>query len=89
MVASAIDKPAYDVRVFIRDKGASYHFDEVKTGIDGVFMFQGLASGGYEVFVLTENPTTELLTPVSQSVTIEKSGIIKTFNHTFNITASI
>ncbi len=68
--------PANDIRVYIRKKDASYHFDEVRTGYDGVFMFQGLNIGDYEVFVLTEQKGEKVLLPILQSVSISEKGTI-------------
>lgn len=77
--------PAYETRVYIRTKGNAYHFEETRTSIQGVFMFQELSPGDYEVFVITEQPGYKVLSPIIQSVTIEKKGIIKTMNTPFNI----
>lgn len=88
-VAITTFKDAPDVRVFIRVKDAPYHFDEVRTGMNGVFMFQGLQPGTYEVFVFTQNPTTELLTPIMQTVVVEKAGTIQLVESVFETTASV
>jgi len=77
--------PAYGVRVYIRLVGSLYQFDEVRTGLDGVFMFQKLEPGEYEVFTLTEDRITEALSPVIQTVTISEKGIIKTIDAPFQI----
>lgn len=70
--------PGCDVRVYIRRAGAPYHFDEVRTGSDGVFMFQGLSVGTYEVFVLSESKGVKELKPFVKSVTITEKGSIVT-----------
>jgi len=77
--------PAYEIRVYIKVKDALYHFDEIRTGIDGVFMFQNLDPGEYEVFVLTELAGYKVLSPVIQSVTILKKGIIETIETPYEI----
>jgi hypothetical protein len=77
--------PANDVRVCIRTKGALYHFDEIRTSSDGIFMFQGLAPGEYEVFVLTEQAGDQVLTPIIKSVTIQKKGEIVVMPTPFEI----
>ena len=79
------DIPACEARVFIRVKGAAYQFNEVRTGSDGVFMFQELDPGKYEVFVSTEKAGEKILTPVIVPVTIESKGIIKTIKIPFHI----
>ena len=82
-------KPAYDTRVYIKVKGAEYHFDEVRTSLDGTFMFQNLDAGDYEIFVFTEEPSTQILSPVIKSVTIDQKGIIKTIETPFYIVINV
>lgn len=80
-----VPEPAYEARVYIRVKGAAYQFDEVRTGLDGVFMFQQLDPGEYEVFVMTEQAGTKVLRSVIQTVTISGKGVIETISNPFNI----
>lgn len=77
--------PANEVRVYLRVKGAPYHIDEVRAGSDGVFMFQNLDPGEYEVFVLTEQAGAKVLTPIIKSVTIIEKGVIETIVTPFEI----
>lgn len=76
---------ANDVRVYIKSKNSLYHFDEVRTGLNGTFIFQNLPIGDYEVFVLTEAPGQKTLTPISQSVSVTEKGVIVTMHTTFKI----
>ena len=80
---------AYDVRAYIRIKGAAYHFDEARTGLDGAFVFQNLKPGTYEVFVFSEVVSTEVLYPVIQEVTIDSVGVIKTIDTPFPININV
>ncbi len=80
---------AYDVRVYIREKGAAYQFDEARTGLDGTFMFQNLKPGTYEVFVFSEKVSTEVVEPVIQEVTIDKVGVIKNMDTPFLINSNV
>ena len=64
---------AYEHRVYIRELGDVYHFDDVRVGLDGVFAFQKLQPGTYEVFTFTENAN-EVLSPMIDTVTVEKAG---------------
>lgn len=66
---------AYEHRIYIRNLGDSYHFDDVRVGLDGVFAFQKLLPGQYEVFTFTENET-EVPYPVIDTVTVENPGEI-------------
>jgi hypothetical protein len=77
--------PAYESRVYIRRKGEVYQFDEVRTGIDGKFIFQGLNPGNYEVFVMTELAGEQVLTPVLQSATITTKGTVISIDNPFLI----
>lgn len=82
-------EPAYDLRVFIKEKGAAYHFDEIRTSIDGEFMFQHLKKGEYEVFVLTEDPFTEALSPVIQTINVTTTGQVYTLTTAFEIIITV
>ena len=66
---------AYEHRVYIRNVGDAYHFDDVRVGMDGVFAFQKLQPGEYEVFTFTEN-SNEVLSPLIKTLTIENPGEI-------------
>ncbi len=82
-------KPAGDVRVYIKLKGAAYHFEEIRTGLNGEFMFKNLQKGIYEVFVFTENPYTEALSPVLQTIEITSLGEIYSFTTNFEIVITV
>ena len=66
---------AYEHRVYIRNLGETYHFDDVRVGLDGIFAFQKLQPGEYEVFTFSENQY-EILSPVIDTVIVEKAGQI-------------
>lgn len=66
---------AYEHRVYIRNYGDDYHFDDVRVSLDGVFAFQKLQPGEYEVFTFTEDED-EILYPVVKTVTVEEAGQI-------------
>ncbi|MDD3320658.1 MAG: hypothetical protein PHS59_04355 [Paludibacter sp.] len=76
---------AYGERVYIQRVGGLYQFDEVRTGLDGVFMFQNLEPGDYEVFVFSTDPITEILTPVTKTISVTEKGSIYTFDSIFQI----
>ena len=77
--------PAGDIRVFLRKKGAVYQMDDVKTGAEGEFVFQGMDPGDYEVIVMTEINGEKVLKPVIKSVTVKKKGVFVTIQETFDI----
>lgn len=66
---------AYEHRVYIKKLGDVYHFDDVRVGLNGIFAFQKLQPGDYEVFTFTEN-SNEILTPMIDTLTIENAGEI-------------
>lgn len=66
---------AYEHRVYIRKEGDPYHFDDVRVGLDGVFAFQKLQPGNYEVFTFTEN-SEEVPSPVIETISVENIGEI-------------
>lgn len=69
---------AYEHRVYIRNLGDSYHFDDTRVGLDGVFAFQKLQPGDYEVFTFTETKTSpyEIVYPIVDTVSVENAGEI-------------
>jgi len=75
----------YEIRVYIRAEDAPFHFDDVRVGLDGIFMFQNLNPGNYEVFVFTEDRYTEVLSPVIKTITITNKGSIVTIDEPFSI----
>ena len=66
---------AYEHRVYIRKEGDSYQFDDVRVGLDGVFAFQKLQPGNYEVFTFTEN-SSEIPSPLIETISVENIGEI-------------
>lgn len=66
---------AYEHRVYLRKLGDIYHQDDVRVGMDGVFAFQKVLPGTYEVFTYTQN-NYELLSPVIDTVTVEAGEIL-------------
>lgn len=66
---------AYEHRVYIRRAGDDYHFDDVRVGLDGIFAFQKLQPGDYEVITFTES-VKEVPEPVIVEVSVDKAGQI-------------
>lgn len=66
---------AYEHRVYIRKAGDTYQFDDVRVGLDGVFAFQKLQPGDYEVFTFTEN-SSEVPSPLIETISVDKAGQI-------------
>lgn len=66
---------AYEHRVYIRNAGDDYHFDDVRVGLDGVFAFQKLLPGDYEVFTFSENAQ-EIPSPTIKTISVDNAGEI-------------
>ncbi|MEA4918189.1 hypothetical protein [Proteiniphilum sp.] len=47
-------RPAVDQRVYIRKKGSTMPFDDVRAGTDGTFIFEKLAVGEYQIYGISE-----------------------------------
>lgn len=45
-------------RIYIRKKGVEQPFDDVRTGEDGVFIFEKVPAGAFEVYALSEDAFT-------------------------------
>jgi len=88
-VVYASDQSGAGTRVYIRQKGSLYQFDEIRAGVDGVFIFQKIVPGQYEVYTLTEDPTTEAISEIIQSVTVTSAGELVTISNPFNIIVNI
>lgn len=68
---------AYEHRVYIRKIGEPYHFDDVRVGIDGIYMFQKILPGNYEVFTTSVSQDGyEIPYIISQNVTVSEAGQI-------------
>lgn len=49
-------EPLGDERVYLRKKGEEFYIDDVRTSSDGVFVFQKVLPGEYEVYAYTIHP---------------------------------
>lgn len=60
---------AYEHRVYLRKLGDTYHIDDVRVGINGVFAFQKVLPGTYEVITYTQDAN-EVPSPVIDTITV-------------------
>lgn len=67
---------AYEHRVYLRKLGESYHLDDTRVGLDGVFAFQKVLPGSYEVITYTQN-VMEVPSPVIDTITVEAGQIFE------------
>ena len=67
---------AYEHRVYLRKLGDVYHQDDVRVGLDGVFAFQKVLPGTYEVITYTQDAN-EVLSPMIDTVTVGADEIFE------------
>lgn len=67
---------AYEHRVYLRKLGDVYHLDDVRVGLDGVFAFQKVLPGTYEVITYTENAN-EVPSPLIDTITVQADEILQ------------
>ena len=68
---------AYNQRVFLKRQNEAAHFDDTRTGIDGVYAFQKVEPGDYEVFTVSiTQDGDEIPYIVKKSVTVSQAGEI-------------
>lgn len=66
--------PGYGIRVYIQRSGEATYFDDVRVGENGLFAFQKLTPGEYEIYTYTEDVETEAPSPIKQKVVITEAG---------------
>ena len=67
---------AYEHRVYLRKLGDVYHQDDVRVGLDGIFAFQKVLPGTYEVITYTED-VNEVPSPMIDTVSVEAGEILQ------------
>ena len=67
---------AYEHRVYLRKLGDSYHIDDVRVGLDGIFAFQKELPGTYEVITYTQDAQ-EVPSPLIDTVTVKADEILQ------------
>ena len=67
---------AYEHRVYLRKLGEIYHFDDARVGVGGVFAFQKVLPGTYEVITYTQDAK-EVPFPVIDTVTVEANQVFQ------------
>lgn len=67
---------AYEHRVYLRKLGDIFHQDDVRVGIGGVFAFQKVLPGSYEVITYTQDAN-EVPSPLIDTVTVGADEILQ------------
>jgi hypothetical protein len=65
---------AVDADVYINRYGEEMFFERIRVGDQGVFIFQKILPGKYEIWVTSEDPETRKLTPVKQVIEVKEAG---------------
>ncbi|MDR3187925.1 MAG: hypothetical protein LBT94_01905 [Prevotellaceae bacterium] len=68
--------PAIDADVYINREGEEMFFERIRVGDKGIFIFQKILPGRYEVWVSSEDPTTRRLFPVKRVIEVTEAGRI-------------
>ena len=67
---------AFEHRVYLRKLGEVYHQDDVRVGLNGVFAFQKVLPGTYEVITYTQDAN-EVPSPMIDTVTVGAEEIFE------------
>ena len=76
-------------RVFICNSGEEVPFNDVKSGINGVFGFEKLKPGAYDIFVITKDPNTEVESTIKQTISVVEADTIYTLPAPFTIVVAV
>lgn len=66
---------AYEHRVYLQKAGDIFPIDDVRVGQNGVFAFQKVSPGAYEVYTTTQDEN-EILSIIKQSINVTQAGEI-------------
>jgi hypothetical protein len=66
----------YEHRVYLRKLNEAYHLDDVRVGLNGVFAFQKVLPGAYEVITYTQDAN-EVPSPVIDTVTVGADEVLE------------
>lgn len=81
--------PGVETRVYIKHLGEETHFDDVRCGDKGIFIFQKILPGKYEIWVATEDPDTEVMSSVVQTIEVTDTEKIYVLDEIFMITKKV
>ena len=68
--------PAVDADVYINNYGEEMFFERIRVGDQGIFIFERILPGVYEVWVTSEDPETRKLTPIKKTIEVKEAGKI-------------
>jgi hypothetical protein len=77
--------PAVDADVYINREGEEMFFERIRVGDKGIFIFQKIFPGKYEVWTTSEDPETRKLTPIKQTIEVKEAGKTYEFQEVFTV----
>ena len=77
--------PAVDADVYINHYGEEMFFERIRVGDQGIFIFERILPGVYEVWVTSEDPETRKLTPIKQIIEVKEAGEIYELPEVFEV----
>lgn len=77
--------PAYEQRMYIQREGELFPFDDVRAGLDGVFMFQKVDPGTYIVYTISIVDEDEIPCVVQKTIVVDEPNTIVEFNEPFQV----
>ena len=80
--------PGTGIRAYIRHAGEITYFNDARA-VDGMFYFQKLFPGTYEIAVETEDENTEVVSLVIKTITITETGKIYEIPEVFEVNTSV
>lgn len=89
LVPNGSSIPGIGQRVFICNSGEEIPFKDVRAGIDGIFGFEKLKPGKYDIFVITQDRDTEVESVIKQTIEVTKANTIYTLPLTFTVTVTV
>ncbi len=83
--------PAVEHRVYLKRAGEDSYFDDVRTSSTGVFYFQKVSPGTYEVYTTTEdiNVKNRILSTTPQTIEVTEAETVYELPNIFNIVLNI
>ena len=65
--------PALGERVYIKNAGEEAYFDDIRVSDNGIFIFQKLLPGTYEIHAVTVDPNTRVPSKISKTIEITET----------------
>jgi hypothetical protein len=76
---------AIDADVYINRAGEEMFFERIRVGSKGIFIFQKILPGKYEIWVTSEDPVTRKLTPIKQYIEVTETETLYEIEEKFTI----